>query len=245
MKNLLKFKVLTAVVVLFTVFGAIDLAAQTRTVRKKPVVRKTTPVKQPVSRTPAVRYYTVSRGQTLRVRMNSTLSSKTARVGDTFTVTVTEPVYASTGTMVLPVGSTLTGRVDSAAPAQKGGKPGTIDVSFIRLRTPNGTSRAINGSLTDLYADDAKSDEEGRASGDKMKHRKVIFIGGGGAGGAILGAAIGGGKGAAIGGILGAGAGLLGERMTKGEEAEVRSGTQFSVYLNQAISLPRFAESNL
>jgi hypothetical protein len=33
--------------------------------------------------------------------------------------------------------------------------------------------------------------------------------------------------------------------MTKGEEAEVRSGTQFSVYLNQAISLPRFAESNL
>jgi len=77
-----------------------------------------------------------------------------------------------------------------------------------------------------------------------MKHRKLIFIGGGGAGGAILGAAIGGGKGALIGGLLGAGGGFLGDRFTKGEEAEVRSGTEFGVYLNQGISLPRFAEIN-
>lgn len=77
-----------------------------------------------------------------------------------------------------------------------------------------------------------------------MKHRKLIFIGGGGAGGAILGAAIGGGKGALIGGLLGAGGGFLGEKFTKGEEAEVRSGTEFGVLLNQAISLPRFAEVN-
>ena len=244
MKSLLKFKMFVALVALLTAFGAIDASAQRRTVRKKPVVRKSTAVKKAVTR-PAVRYYTVSRGQTLRVRMNSTLSSKTARVGDTFTVTVTEPVYAETGTLVIPVGSTLTGRIDSAQAAQKGGKPGTIDASFFRLRTPNGTSRAINGSLTDLYSDDAKSDPEGRASGDKMKNRKIIFIGGGGAGGAVLGAAIGGGKGALIGGILGAGAGLLGERLMTGEEAEVRSGSEFGVLLNQAITLPRFAENNL
>ena len=29
---------------------------------------------------------------------------------------------------------------------------------------------------------------------------------------------------------------------TKGPEAEVKSGTEFGIYLNQAISLPRFAE---
>jgi len=45
-----------------------------------------------------------------------------------------------------------------------------------------------------------------------------------------------------IGGLLGAGAGLLGERYTKGEEAQVRAGTEFGVYLNQAISLPRYKE---
>ena len=117
--------------------------------------------------------------------------------------------------------------------SQKGGKPGTIDVNFVGLRTPNGTRRVINGTLTDLDANNAKSDSEGTASGDKMKNRKLIFIGGGGAGGAVLGGALGGGKGALIGGILGAGAGYLGDRMTKGEDAEVKSGTEFGVYLNQ------------
>jgi len=87
------------------------------------------------------------------------------------------------------------------------------------------------------------SDDEGTASGKKMGHRKTIFIGGGAAGGAILGAAISGGKGALIGGILGGAGGLLGERYTKGPEAEVKSGTEFGVYLNQAISMPRFTET--
>jgi len=54
---------------------------------------------------------------------------------------------------------------------------------------------------------------------------------------------VGGGKGALIGGLLGAGAGLLGERMTKGEEATVKSGQEFGVYLNQSISMPKFAEA--
>ena len=214
-----------------------DVSAQTR---RRPVIRKKTVVK----RAPAPKLYTVARGENIRVRMNNTLSSKTARVGQTFTTNVTESVYSSNGVVVIPEGSKITGRVDSVMPARKGGKPGTIDVSFYQVRLPNGLTRRINGSLTDLESDDAKSDNEGTASGDRMKHRKIIFIGGGGAGGAILGGAVGGGKGALIGGIIGAGAGLLGERMTKGEEAEVRSGTEFGVILNQAISLPRFAEVN-
>lgn len=186
---------------------------------------------------------TVKAGTRMRVRINETLSSKTAKVGDRFSATVREPVYSSTGAVVIPVGSEVIGRVDSVTPAKKGGNPGAIDVTFIQLVLPNGTKRTINGSLTELVSDDAKSDPEGTASGDKMKNRKIIFIGGGGAGGAVLGAAIGGGKGALIGGLIGAGAGLLGERFTKGEEADVKSGTEFGVYLNQSISLPRFAEA--
>ena len=217
--------------------ATLDASAQTR---KRPVIRKKTVVKKTVA--PAVALYTVSSGKHVQVRMNNTISSKTARVGNTFTATTTEPVYSTNGVVVVPEGSELIGRVDAAVPAQKGGKPGTIDVSFTRLRLPNGVTRRINGSLTDLYSDDAKSDVEGTASGDRMKHRKIIFIGGGGAGGAVLGGAIGGGKGALIGGILGAAGGFLGERYTKGEEAEVRSGTQFGVILNQAISLPRYKE---
>ena len=238
MKRLGKFLILAMLLSFVTISTAVDLAAQTR---KRPVLRRKAVVRKTV---PAVKLYTVNTGERLRARMNSTINSKTARVGDTFTANVTEPVYSNNGVLVIPSGARLTGRVDAVVAARKGGKPGTIDVSFTQLRLPNGTVRRINGSLTDLDSDDAKSNAEGTASGDRMKHRKIIFIGGGGAGGAVLGGAIGGGKGALIGGLIGAGAGLLGERMTKGEDAEVTSGTEFGVILNQAISLPRFAEAN-
>ena len=238
MKRLGKLSILSALLALVTASTFVDADAQTR---RRPALRKKAVVKRTV---PAVKLYTVPRGERLQARMNNTINSKTARVGDTFTANVTETVYSSNGVVVIPEGSRLTGRVDAVVAARKGGKPGTIDVSFTQVRLPNGLTRRINGSLTDLDSDDAKSNVEGTASGDRMKHRKIIFIGGGGAGGAVLGGAIGGGKGALIGGLLGAGAGLVGERLTKGEDAEVRSGTQFGVILNQAISLPRFAEVN-
>lgn len=240
MKRLSRYSLVAAFLSAATLFGAADVTAQ---VRKRPVARKKAVVKRTVAK-PAVRLYTVATGKKVRVRMNDTISSKTAAVGNTFTVTTTDPVYSTTGVLVVPQGSELIGRVDSVTRARKGGNPGRIDVSFTSLRLPNGSTRRINGSLSDLHSDDAKSDVEGTASGDKMKHRKIIFIGGGGAGGAVLGAAIGGGKGALIGGLLGAAGGFLGERYTKGEEAEVRSGTEFGVVLNQAISLPRYAEAD-
>lgn len=222
-------------------FAPIDALAQ----KRKPVIRKRTTVKKPTTAVrPTVRLYTVEKGERFRVRMEETINSKTARVGDRFTTRVTEPVYSSTGVVVIPTGSIVTGRVNAVKAAKKGGDPGQIDVSFVEVKLPNNSRRAINGSLTDLDTKKAKSDNEGIASGDDRKNDKIIFIGGGAAGGAVLGAAIGGGKGALIGGLLGAGAGLLGERLTKGEDAEVKSGTEFGVYLNQSISLPKFQEVN-
>ncbi len=214
MNRLNNLKTLVAVFAVLLVFGSIDAFAQ--------------------------RSYTVEQGTRIRVRMNDTLSSKTARAGDTFQTTVTEAVYSNNGVVVIPTGSTITGRVDSVRKAKRGGDPGTIDVSFTQVNLPNGTRRSINGSLTDLNTKDAKSDNEGTASGDDRKNDKIIFIGGGAAGGAIIGAIAGGGKGALIGSIIGGLAGLGGERLTKGEDAEVKSGTEFGIYLNRSVSMPRF-----
>ncbi|MGI9036878.1 MAG: hypothetical protein ACR2GD_12690, partial [Pyrinomonadaceae bacterium] len=105
MKNLFGFKIFVAVLALFVTIGAIDASAQTR--RRRHVVRRTT-----TSR-PLVRSYVVPRGQILRARINQTLTSKTSRVGDTFTADVTEPVYSQTGAIVIPTGSALTGRVNA------------------------------------------------------------------------------------------------------------------------------------
>jgi len=239
MKRIFNKQMLVAAIAVIVGLGVSDAFSQ----KRKPVIRKkrTTVVKKKV----VVPVYSVPSGTVMRTRLNSKLSSKTSTEGSTFTATVTEPVYSNNGVVVIPVGSTVTGRVDSVQKARKGGKPGTIDVSFTSVRLPNGTTRAINGSLTDLDTKDGKSDNEGSASGDKMKHRKLIFIGGGGAGGALLGAAIGGGKGALIGGIIGGVGGLITETQTKGEDVDVKSGTEFGVYLNQSVSLPKFNEATV
>ena len=235
MKGMINVKTICAGLVMFLAIGAGDAMAQ-----RRPILKKRAVVRKLVPRVPV---FTVDSATVIRARMNRSLSSKTANVGNTFTATVTEPVYSTNGVVVIPTGSTLTGRVNMVKRAANGGKPGEIDASFVSVRLPNGSSRAINGSLTELTGD-SRSDNEGTASGKKMNNRKLIFIGGGGAGGAVLGAAIGGGKGALIGGLLGAGAGFIGDRYTKGKDAEVESGTEFGVYLNQAIAMPRFVEAN-
>ena len=222
------------VIVLILLGAGVELSAQTR----RPVLRRNTVAKV----APAPTLFRVNAGKKIHVRMNDSISSKTARVGDTFTVTTTEPVYSTTGAVVIPSGSEIVGRITTVSRALKGGRAGSMDASFIRVRLPNGYTKAIDGSLTEVDADRTESDNEGGVRGGTMKNRKVIFIGGGGVGGAILGGAFGGPKGALIGGLLGAGAGLLGERNTKGKDAEVNAGTEFGVYLNQAVSLPRYKE---
>ncbi len=236
MKRTLLVRNIVAMLAMVMLFGVEFASAQ-----KKPVLKKKTVVRKVVAK-PVTPVYTVDSGTVLRVRMEQTISSKTAAVGNTFYVTVTEPVYANNGVVVIPTGSRLTGRVDAVKRAAKGGKPGEIDARFISVRLPNGRVRTINGSLTELTGK-TDSDNEGTVSGDKMKHRKIIFIGGGAAGGAVLGAIVGGGKATAIGAVVGAGAGFLGERFLKGPEAEVKSGTEFGVYLNQSVALPRFVET--
>lgn len=237
MKRILNIKTTAALISMLLILGVGGAFAQ----KKRPVLKHRPIIKKPVK--PVEPLYTVDKDTIIRARMNSTLSSKTAVVGSTFTSTVTEPVYSSTGVVVMPTGSVVTGRVDAVTKAANEGKAGQIAVSFTSVRLPNGRKRTINGSLTDLTADKTTSDNEGTAKGKEMEHRKVIFIGGGAAGGAILGAAIGGGKGALIGGILGGAGGFIGDRYTKGKDAEVKSGTEFSILLNQSISLPRFVEA--
>jgi len=182
-------------------------------------------------------YYTIPTNATIRVRMNQEISSANARVGDRFTTTVVDPVYAR-GIEVIPAGSTVTGRVTQVIPAARKNKAGSIAVSFISVQLPSGMTRAINGSLTDVTTSSAGRDNEGGVSGRSVQKRNAVFIGGGAATGALIGAIAGGGKGAGIGTLVGGGLGAAGAYFSKGHEAVVKRDTEFGVVLNRSVALP-------
>src|SRR6185369_2103213 len=101
---------------------------------------------------------------------------------------------------------------------------------FDAVVLPDGTRYQLDGSLTELQDVRAsKVDAENGVSGNSSDKRNVAYVGGGTVGGAVLGGAIGGGKGAGIGAIIGAGAGVAGAMLQKGNEAELRSGTELGM----------------
>jgi hypothetical protein len=205
--------------------------------KRRPRLRRSTRTKVVRPVTPQVVYYNVNTDQVIRVRMNQTITSETARVGDQFTTTVVVPVYAS-GIEVIPAGSEIVGRVTTVTRASRKSKAGSIGVHFVSLRLPTGITRAINGDLTDVTTNNVSADNEGEVSGRSAMKRNVVFIGGGAATGALIGAIAGGGKGAGIGALVGGGLGAAGAVFSKGHEAVVKSGIEFGVVLNQTLSLP-------
>jgi len=199
--------------------------------------RRRRPRRRAVVRKVVVPTYTVAANTVIRVRLNEQLSSRTARVGDRFSANVTEPVHATGGVEVIPVGSKVWGRVSSVKQAGRR-SPGTILVAFTSVQLPSGTSYAINGSLSTLQADDVNDDNEGTVAGGSNRKRDAVFIGGGAATGAIIGAIAGGGKGAGIGAILGGALGTGARVYEKEKDAEVKSGTEFGVILNRSVTMP-------
>ena len=172
----------------------------------------------------------------ISVQMNGTLTSRTARVGDKFTATVTVPVYAN-GRTVIPAGSIIEGRVTQVTPAKRMNRSGTIGIDFDDVLFPNGARVGLVGSLTSDDPETRKRiDDESRVSAHG-NNRPAVFVGGGGAVGAVLGGIAGGGKGAAVGGAIGAGAGVASILLSKGEEAQVPSGTPFGVQIKQPLTI--------
>jgi hypothetical protein len=190
----------------------------------------------------AERAWTLPSDTVVSVQMNTTLSSRTARVGDKFIATVTVPVYAN-GQTVIPAGSIVEGRVTQVTPAKRMNRSGTIGIDFDDIVFPNGSRVGLVGSLTSADPETRRHiDDESRVSG-RGNNRPAVFIGGGGAIGAVLGGIAGGGKGAVLGGVAGAGAGVAGVLLAKGEEAQVPAGTPFGVQLKQSLTIRESALS--
>jgi len=186
----------------------------------------------------ATRSYLVPEGTRIQVRLESTLTSKTNRLGDRFTAKVVESVQFR-GKEGIPMGTTVEGRV--AEVRQSGRIKGRAEVNLIyeRLIFPNGVSETIIASQAEL--DDTQKEEmdrrEGTILGESSRKSSAAEIGAGAAIGAGIGAIAGGRKGAAIGAGAGGLIGLVDVLRRGGKEIEIPAGTLMVIRLDRPLTV--------
>ncbi len=165
---------------------------------------------------------TVPDGTPIHVRLDNSLSTKRNHPGDEFTATVTEPLVVD-GRTVIPEGARATGIVvDDSRSGRFHGK------ARISLKLE---SVEANGTRYDVDTMD-----DVRRAGSHKK-RNWIAIGGGAAGGTVIGAIAAGGTGALIGGPAGAGAGVVYVFVTGRRDVRLPAETPMTFDLDRSFTV--------
>jgi hypothetical protein len=161
-------------------------------------------------------------GSTLRVRLDSAISTKTAQAGQSFNATLSSPITKGDRVLV-PTGTAVSGEVTQSAEAGrlKGGA-----VLSLRL-----TSMTLRGRSYDLATSSVTQASKARGK------RTLIGSGGGAALGGLIGGLVGGGKGLAIGAASGAGAGAAGSAFTGNRDVVLPAETPLSFHTTAAVTL--------
>jgi hypothetical protein len=173
---------------------------------------------------------TVPVGTALQVRLNETLGTEKSRVGDKFTATVTTPVNAQNGDVVVPEGATVYGAVTGLHASEHVGDQAAISVDFDSLSI-NGQSYPFDAKVT---ATDLKT--QGDTKEETLKKAGV-----GAAAGAALGAILSGGdlQKTVLGGLLGAAGGTAISLGAGDVQAVLPSGTELTIQSTQQVALNR------
>ncbi|MFN0141030.1 MAG: hypothetical protein ACKVQW_13210 [Pyrinomonadaceae bacterium] len=159
----------------------------------------------------------------LIAKLDTPLSTKTARDGDRFTMTVTSPSQYS--------GAVIEGSVVGERSGVFSGRA-NLSLSFDTIRLQNGQTYRFAGivdSVTEADGDTVSVNNEGVIRDGSQTTKTVTRAGIGAALGAIIGAIAGGGKGAAIGAGIGAGAGAGTVVLQGRDNLELETGSQFNL----------------
>jgi hypothetical protein len=161
---------------------------------------------------------TIRVGTEFDVRLQSSLSSGTAKLEDRFEAT-TVVDYQSEGRVIVPAGSVVRGFVSSVSAANRLDRKGSLTLSFDEIRIDNTTYR-LRASVTQAL--------DGKVTEDAAR------IGAGAVVGAIIGGLIGGGKGALLGVLVGGGGTIA---ATEGTDVNLPAGTILRLRLDQALEV--------
>jgi hypothetical protein len=192
--------------------SAIASSAQT-----KPGLRKRTPTNTRLIRI----------GTRLKIRLEDSISSKTARVGDRFNATVVSPSSYDESRVVGHISSLRkSGRVKGRT---------TIGFAFDSITLPDGRRGTMHGNVIRVYDSDSvkQVDEEGNVESGGRGKQTLKRSGIGAAAGAVLGGIMGGGKGATIGLIVGGAAGAGSIAVQGSKELKLEPGTEMLVQVTR------------
>ena len=170
----------------------------------------------------------LSAGTKLDIAVNDTISSRTAKAGESFTAHVVDDVKNAAGQVVIPAGSVLNGTITAVKPAPNPQTPGTLTLAVNSI-TVGGHTYPVEGAVDSL---ETIHKGRGVTTGDAAK------VGAGAAAGAILGRVIGGNsKGTIIGGVVGAAAGAGVAHSTKDSDIVLPAGAHFHVRLTKELTV--------
>ena len=158
----------------------------------------------------------------MQVRLDTALSSRTARAEDRFEGTVMRPVYVD-NRMVVSAGARVRGTVVSAEPANRPARGGKLDLAFNSIELEDNTRIDVRSRVVSISENVDRSE-----TGEKA--------GMGAALGALLGSVIGGKKGALLGIIVGGAGGAI---TTRGEEVELPEGTILTLRTERPVDIRR------
>ena len=175
-------------------------------------------------------------GTSVRMKLETPISTQTNKVGDTFAGRVTEPVLLN-GKTVVPVGAAIQGQiVKLTEPRRVKGKP-TIELRPDSLTMPDGEKYQFHATVVDTDpATETSVNDEGQIKGKGRDGKDVRNVAIGTGAGVGVGAVAAGGKGALIGGAIGAGV-TVAHWLSKHKSAELPAGSEIVMELNRAMSL--------
>lgn len=175
-------------------------------------------------------------GTAVKMKLETTLATFSSKAGDPFSARVTEAVVMD-GKTVIPIGTTIEGRVTKAnEPRRIAGRP-TIGIFPENMVLPNGDRFVLNASLVDTNARHGTNvNTEGQFKGTGHDGKDLTEIGLGTGGGMLVGGLAGGGKGLAIGGVVGATVTVT-HWLGKHRSAMLPAGTELVMELNRPMTM--------
>ena len=177
----------------------------------------------------------VPEGTPLKVKLQTTISTFSSKVGDPFRGKIIDPVVID-GKTVIPAGATIEGRVTKLnEPRRISGKP-TIGILPEDLILPDGQRFMLNAVLVDTNIPGTDVNEEGMFKGSGHDRRDQIEVAGGTGAGMLIGGLAGGPAGLLIGGAIGAGATST-HWLAQHRSAVLPSGTQLMMELSRPITM--------